>query len=63
MAEARDADVRRLNGNVSQENVWYNETVDLTPYKSASVKIRFRSKVSASDEDANVDNVEDNGHR
>ncbi|MEZ6032244.1 MAG: PKD domain-containing protein [Planctomycetaceae bacterium] len=51
------SDVRRLNGNVSQENVWYNETVDLTPYKSANVKIRFRSKVSASDEDANVDNV------
>ncbi len=51
------SDVRRLNGNVSQENVWFSETVDLTPYKSANVKIRFRSKVSASDEDANVDNV------
>ncbi|MCA9195434.1 MAG: hypothetical protein KDB03_26870 [Planctomycetales bacterium] len=50
-------DVRRLNGNVSPENVWHNEVVDLTPYLSASTKIRFRSKVSASDEDANVDNV------
>ncbi len=50
-------DVRRLNGNVSAENVWHSETVDLTPYKSADLKVRFRSKVSASDEDANVDNV------
>jgi hypothetical protein len=55
------SDVRRLNGNVGQENVWFNETVDLTPYKSANVKIRFRSKVSASDEDANVDNVKITG--
>lgn len=50
-------DVRRLNGNVSVEDVWHSETVDLTPYMSADLKIRFRSKVSASDEDANVDNV------
>jgi hypothetical protein len=50
-------DVRRLSGNVSQEDVWHSETVDLTGYASASVLIRFRSKVSASDEDANVDNV------
>lgn len=50
-------DVRRLNGNVSVENVWHSEVVDLTPYMSANTKIRFRSKVSASDEDANVDNV------
>jgi len=50
-------DVRRLNGNVSAENVWFNETVDLTPYMSSNLKIRFRSTVSASDEDANVDNV------
>jgi|GEM_PF-4661184 len=50
-------DVRRLNGNVDTENVWHNETVDLTAYSSSNLKIRFRSKVSASDEDANVDNV------
>lgn len=50
-------DVRRLNGNVSAEGVWHSETVDLTPYKSADLKVRFRSKVSAADEDANVDNV------
>ncbi len=50
-------DVRRLNGNVSQEDVWHSETVDLTPYTSANLKVRFRSKVSASDEDADVDNM------
>jgi hypothetical protein len=50
-------DVRRLNGNVSTEDVWRSETVDLTPYKSSQLKIRYRSTVSASDEDANVDNV------
>lgn len=50
-------DVRRLSGNVSAENVWHSEVVDLTPYISADLKFRFRSSVSASDEDANVDNV------
>ncbi|MEO8270481.1 MAG: PKD domain-containing protein, partial [Aureliella sp.] len=50
-------DVRRLNGDVDSEDVWHHETVDLTAYSSANLKIRFRSKVSASDEDANVDNV------
>lgn len=50
-------DVRRLSGNVSQEGVWHSETVDLTPYASSNMKVRFRAKVSASDEDANVDNV------
>lgn len=54
-------DVRRLNGNVSPENVWRTETVDMTPYMTANTKIRFRSTVSASDEDANVDNVLING--
>ena len=40
------SDVRRLNGNVSQEDVWHSETVDLTPYASSNLKIRFRSKVA-----------------
>ena len=51
------SDVRRLRGNVNSENVWLSETVDLTPFKSASVLIRFRSLVSDSTEDANIDNV------
>ena len=50
-------DVRRLNGNVDPENVWHSETVDITPFASASTLIRFRSKVSSSTEDANLDNV------
>lgn len=50
-------DVRRLNGDVSPENVWRTETVDMTPYMTANTKIRFRSTVSDPDEDANVDNV------
>ncbi len=52
-----DSDVRRLRGNVDTENVWHSETVDLAPYLSANLKIRFRCTVSASDEDANIDNV------
>ena len=50
-------DVRRLSGNVDAENTWHNETVDLTPYASSNLLIRFRSLVSRSNEDANVDNV------
>ncbi len=53
-------DVRRLvgqNGNGSNENVWHSESVDLTSYLSANLKIRFRSTVSSSSEDANIDNV------
>ncbi len=50
-------DVRRLNGNQSPENSWISETVDLTDYQSNQLLIRFRSSVSRSDEDANVDNV------
>ncbi len=50
-------DVRRLSGNVNAENVWHSEVVNLAPFMTANTKIRFRSKVSGSDEDANVDNV------
>lgn len=53
-------DVRRLvgqNGNASVENAWHSESVDLTSYRSANVKIRFRSTVSSSSEDANIDDV------
>lgn len=50
-------DVRRLSGNVDAENVWHSEMVDLTAFASTNTVIRFRSKVSSSTEDANVDNV------
>lgn len=49
--------IRRINGNQSLENVWLDESVDLTPYRSSNLKIRFRSLVSDSVEDGNVDNV------
>jgi len=51
-------DMRRLSGNVDLENVWHSETVDLTPYISSHLLVRFRSKVSSSSEDADVDNVQ-----
>ncbi len=50
-------DVRRLNGNVDAENTWHNESVDLSSYTTSQLLVRFRSKVSRSNEDANVDNV------
>lgn len=50
-------DVRQLRGNVDAENVWHNESVDLSAYNSSDLKIRFRSYVSSSREDANIDNV------
>ena len=50
-------DVLRLNGNSSPENTWHSETVDLTPYTSSNLLVRFRAYVSRSNEDANVDNV------
>ncbi|QDV26785.1 Calx-beta domain-containing protein [Aureliella helgolandensis] len=49
--------VRQLRGNVDAENSWHSESVDLGPYNSSELKIRFRSYVSSSSEDANVDNV------
>jgi hypothetical protein len=49
--------VRRINGNQSPENVWVQESVDLTPYRSSNLRIRFRALVSDSVEDGNVDNV------
>ena len=50
-------DVRRLSGNVDAENTWHGETVDLAAYGSSNLLIRFRSSVSGSSEDANIDNV------
>lgn len=50
-------EVRTLQGNVDQENVWHQETVDLSGYLSNDFKIRFRANVSGGREDGNVDNV------
>ena len=51
-------EIKRLRGNVEQENTWHNETIDLDPaYLTDGFKMRFRAYVSGSREDANVDNV------
>ena len=50
-------DVRRLSGNVDAENSWHNESVELTEFSSSNLLLRFRSLVSDSREDANIDNV------
>lgn len=50
-------EVKRLRGNVDPENVWHHETIDLSSYMVSGFKIRFRAKVSRSNEDGNVDNV------
>ena len=50
-------DVRRLDGNVDTENSWHGESVDLSSFASSDLKIRFRSYVSSSKEDANIDKV------
>src|SRR6056297_2272261 len=52
-----DTSVLQLDGNSDPENQWRSETVDLTPYASSDLLVRFRATVSRSNEDANVDNV------
>lgn len=59
--ETWQTDVRRLSGNVDAENTWHGESVDLMPYASSNLMVRFRSLVSRSSEDANVDNVKIEG--
>lgn len=55
--------VLQLDGNIDPENQWQSETVDLTPYASSNLVVQFRSKVSRSNEDANVDNVRITGEK
>jgi putative hemolysin/PKD repeat protein len=47
----------RLRGDVDLENVWHNEVIELGSYLRDDFKLRFRGKMSATDEDANVDLV------
>ena len=46
-----------LQGNVDPENTWHNPSIDVTGI-SGGFQIRFRAKMSRSNEDANVDMVE-----
>jgi len=48
-------ELSRLRGNVDQENVWHARTFQLTGINN--LRLRFRGKMSNSDEDANVDVV------
>ena len=51
-------DVAILRGNIDQENTWHHETLELdASYLTNDFAFRFRSLVSRSNEDANVDNV------
>jgi subtilisin family serine protease len=48
----------RLRGNVDSENVWHNRQISLTNLSAnTSLRLRFRGRMSLSDEDANVDSV------
>ena len=52
-------EVAKLSGNVDQENVWHSETITVDgAYLATNFQFRFRGKMSKSDEDANVDNVQ-----
>ncbi|MHC4088214.1 MAG: hypothetical protein ACYSU5_23870, partial [Planctomycetota bacterium] len=46
-----------LQGNVDPENTWHNASIDVTGI-SGGFQIRFRAKMSRSNEDADVDMVE-----
>jgi PKD repeat protein len=48
-------ELARLRGNVDQENVWHARTFQLTGINN--LRLRFKGKMSSSDEDANVDDV------
>ncbi|MBI4053834.1 MAG: hypothetical protein HY397_00725 [Candidatus Doudnabacteria bacterium] len=45
----------RLRGNVDPENTWHAKSFELSGL--ANLKLRFKAKMSSSNEDANVDKV------
>lgn len=48
----------RLRGNVNAENSWHDVQFEVTGLgASTGLRLRFRARMSGSDEDANVDNV------
>ncbi len=51
-------DIRTLRGNIDPENLWIQETLDLTSFiGSQEVLIRFRGTMNGRNERANVDNI------
>ncbi|MBM4090052.1 MAG: tandem-95 repeat protein [Planctomycetes bacterium] len=52
-------EVARLRGDVDAENVWHQPYVQIpSDHLVSNFQFRFRAKMSGSDEDANVDNVQ-----
>ncbi len=52
-------EVARLRGNVDAENTWHHEVLTVDGgYLVSNFQFRFRAKMSGSDEDANLDNVQ-----
>ena len=52
-------EVARLSGDVDAEEVWHQPYVQIPDeYLVSNFQFRFRAKMSGSDEDANVDNVQ-----
>ncbi len=52
-------EVAKLSGNLDQENTWHSEAITVDgAYLVDDFQFRFRAKVSSSNEDANVDNVQ-----
>ncbi len=51
-------DIRTLRGNIDPENLWIQETLDLTSFiGSSEVLIRFRGTMNGRNERANVDDI------
>ncbi|WP_413430103.1 Calx-beta domain-containing protein [Synechococcus sp. Cu2B8-bc1011] len=49
---------RTLRGNIDTENLWTQESIDLTSFiGSSEVRIRFRGTMNRGNERANVDNI------
>ena len=52
-------EVARLSGNVDAENTWHHEALTIDgDWLVDNFQFRYRAKMSGSDEDANVDNVQ-----
>jgi hypothetical protein len=49
--------VWRLDGDVSPENTWHTADLGTFSMPNGTLRLRFRGKMSAADEDAFVDNV------
>jgi len=51
------SEATRLRGNVDAENVWSPVTIEVSSAPAGTLRLRFRGKMSATDEYAHVDDV------